>query len=126
MEEMYNVSSVFHNRLKADGTYPNLESCTTNDFIEDYIQPEFENNPPQDILEGYDTYGYPGLPVGAITNAGVDALNATLRPNDTPYYFFVTDVEYTHYYGETYQQHLTNIQKAKTVNKTYGIDGLVT
>ena len=41
-------------------------------------------------------------------------------------YFFVTDVEYTHYYAVTYQQHLANIEKAKAVNARYGIDGLVT
>ena len=123
--EMYNVASVFHNRLDESGTYPKLESCTTRDFIEDYIHPEFDNNPPIEVLEGYDTYGSAGLPIGAITNPGVDALNATLRPNDTPYYFFVTDVEYTHYYGETFQDHLNNIVKAKAVNKTHGIDGLI-
>ena len=54
------------------------------------------------------------------------AFDASLHPNDTPYYFFVTDVEYTHYYAVTYQQHLANIEKAKAVNARYGIDGLVT
>ena len=124
-EEMFNVSSVFHNRMDENGTYPNLESCTTNNFIRDYINPEFENNPPQDVLDGYDTYGSAGLPVGAIANPGADALNAALRPNDTPYYFFVTDVEYTHYYGKTFDEHLNNIVKAKAVNKTHGINGLI-
>ena len=42
------------------------------------------------------------------------------------YYFFVTDVEYTHYYAVTYQQHLANIEKAKAVNAKHGINGLVT
>ena len=35
-------------------------------------------------------------------------------------------MEYTHYYAVTYQQHLANIEKAKAVNATYGINGLVT
>lgn len=124
--EMYNVSAVFHNRLMANATYPKLESCTTNDYINDYIKPFYDGNAPSDVLSAYDTYGTPGLPIGAITNAGADALHATLVPNETPYYFFVTDVEYTHYYGKTYDEHLANIQKALAVNKTYGIDGLIT
>ena len=41
------------------------------------------------------------------------------------FYLFVTDVEYTHYYGKTYQEHLANIEKAKAVNRTHGIEGLI-
>lgn len=126
VEEMYNVSSVFHNRLSNSSEYPMLQSCTTNNFIWDYVEPFYNDNVPQAVLDAYDTYNRNGLPIGAIANAGADAFDASLHPNDTPYYFFVTDVEYTHYYGTTYQQHLANIEKAKAVNAKYGIDGLVT
>lgn len=123
-EEMYNVASVFRNRMDNTAEYPRLESCTTNDYITDYILPRYEGAPPEDLLDAYDTYGTPGLPVAPIANPGLDALNAALRPNDTPYYFFVTDIEYTHYYGRTYAEHLTNIEKAKAVNLTHGKVGL--
>ena len=103
-----------------------LQSCTTNNFIWDYVEPYYNDNVPQAVLDAYDTYGRNGLPVGAIANAGSDAFDASLHPNDTPYYFFVTDVEYTHYYAVTYQQHLANIEKAKAVNAKHGINGLVT
>lgn len=126
VEEMYNVSSVFHNRMKNTSEYPMLQSCTTNNFIWDYVEPYYHDQVPQAVLDAYDTYGRNGLPVGAIANAGTDAFDASLHPNDTPYYFFVTDVEYTHYYAVTYQQHLANIEKAKAVNARYDIDGLVT
>ncbi len=120
VEEMYNVSSVFHNRMKNTSEYPMLQSCTTNNFIWDYVEPYYHDQVPQAVLDAYDTYGRNGLPVGAIANAGTDAFDASLHPNDTPYYFFVTDVEYTHYYAVTYQQHLANIEKAKAVNARYG------
>lgn len=126
VEEMYNVSSVFHNRLSNASEYPMLQSCTTNNFIWDYVEPYYHDQVPQAVLDAYDTYGRNGLPVGAIANAGIDAFDASLHPNDTPYYFFVTDVEYTHYYGRTYQEHLANIEKAKAVNAKHGINGLVT
>ncbi len=126
VEEMYNVSSVFHNRLSNTSEYPMLQSCTTNNFIWDYVEPYYNDNVPQAVLDAYDTYDRNGLPIGAIANAGTDAFDASLHPNDTPYYFFVTDVEYTHYYATTYQQHLANIEKAKAVNAKHGINGLVT
>ena len=129
VEEMYNVSSVFTNRMAEGSPYPQLESCTTNNYIEDYITPYYDGNPPQEVLDAYDTYGKTGLPVGAIANPGLDAIDAALHPEkntlDGTYYFFVTDVEYTHYYGRTYEEHLQNIEKAKAVNREYGIEGLI-
>lgn len=129
VEEMYNVSSVFTNRLAADSEYPRLESCTTNNYIQDYITPYYDGDPPQEVLTAYDTYDRSGFPIGAICNAGEDAFDAALHPEkntlDGEYYFFVTDVEYTHYYGRTYQEHLNNIEKAKAVNRIYGIEGLI-
>lgn len=125
VEEMYNVSSVFHNRMEPDSPYPMLESCTTNDYINNYIRKEYPGgNPPDELLAAYDTYGKVGFPVGAIANPGLDAIDAALHPNDTPYYFFVTDITYKHYYGRTYQEHLQNIETAKAVNLTYGKVGL--
>ena len=42
----------------------------------------------------YDTYSISGLPAGAITNPGIDAIAAALNPDqeylDEGYYFFVT------------------------------------
>ena len=124
VEEMYNVSSVFTNRMKPNSDYPQLESCTTNNYINDYVEPYFEGKAPDTVVKAFDTYGMAGFPAGAIANPGLDALDAALNPNDTPYYFFVTDIEYTHYYGKTYNEHLANIQKAKAVNKKYGKNGL--
>lgn len=127
--EMYNVSSVFHNRLANPATYPCLESCTTNNYITDYIRPRYQGKDLEQVVAAYDTYSKAGFPVGAIANPGLDAIDATLFPQKNTlqgtYYFFVTDVEYTHYYGKTFQEHLANIEKAKTVNRRYGIEGLV-
>lgn len=129
VEEMYNVSSVFTNRLAADSQYPKLESCTTNNYINDYITPWYDGSPTQEVLTAYDTYDRSGFPIGAIANAGADAIDAALHPEkntlDGEYYFFVTDVEYTHYYGRTFQEHLRNIEKAKAVNRAHGIEGLI-
>lgn len=123
-EEMYNVASVFVNRMNNTSEYPRLESCTTNDYINNYIYPQYSGNPPQNILDAYDTYSRSGLPCAPIANPGVDAIDAALNPNDTLYYFFVTDITFKHYYGTTYSEHLENIEEAKAVNLTYGRVGL--
>lgn len=129
VEEMYNVSSVFANRLAEDSPYPKLESNTTNDYIKAYITPYFDGEPSQEMLTAYDTYDRQGIPIGAICNAGADAFAAALHPErntlDGKYYFFVTDVEYNYYYGKTFQEHLYNIDRAIAVNAGYGIQGLV-
>lgn len=124
VEEMYNVSSVFTNRMKKGSPYPQLESCTTNNYINDFMKPNTGGNPSQDMLKAYDTYDMIGFPIGAIANPGLDALTAALEPNETPYYFFVTDIEFTHYYGKTWQEHQNNIAKAKAVNLKHGKVGL--
>ena len=129
VEEMYNVSSVFANRLEEDSPYPKLESNTTSDFINAYITPYSDGEPDPEMLTAYDTYDREGLPIGAICNAGADAFDAALHPEnntlDDVYYFFVTDVEYNYYYGRTFQEHLNNIDRAIAVNAGYGIEGLV-
>lgn len=123
-KEMYNVASVFVNRMNNTAEYPRLESCTTNDYINNYIFPEYAGNPPASILDAYDTYSRSGLPCAPIANPGLDAIDSALNPNSTPYYFFVTDITFKHYYGRTYGEHLGNIEEAKAVNLTYGKVGL--
>ena len=47
------------------------------------------------IRDSYNTYLYPGLPVGAICNPGLTAIQAALEPSQTNYYYFMP-VSYTH------------------------------
>ena len=54
-------------------------------------------NIPQEVIDGYDTYSREGLPVGPISNPGLDALLNTTRYAESQYYgngyyFFVTDI----------------------------------
>lgn len=128
-EDIYNVSSVFANRLAEDSPYPKLESNTTSDFINAWLAPNSDGELSPEQIFAYDTYDREGLPVGAICDPGAEAFTAALHPEkntlDGLYYFFVTDVEYNYYYGKTFEEHSYNIQKAIAVNADYGIQGLV-
>jgi len=55
----------------------------------------------------YNTYLYKGLPAGPIANPGIDAVKAALEPEETPYWYYLSDREGNLYYSVTYEEHLT-------------------
>lgn len=106
--EMKKVSSVLHNRLNST-KYKSLQCDVTVNYINNYV-----TNSPYiidttiDYAQNYNTYKCVGLPVGAICNIGVDAIEAALYPADTDYFFFVTDSAMNYYYAKTYAEHQKN------------------
>lgn len=124
-DQMYNVSSVFTNRLAAGSTVKMLQSDTTTyGYLPNYVKPYYSGSIPADVENAYDTYSHEGLMVGAIANPGTGAIDAALHPTSTPYYYFVTDTEMHYYYAKTFEEHLQNIETAKAVNAAHGINGL--
>ena len=74
------------------------------------------------MYDAYNTYVCQGLPVGPICSPGVAAIEAALNPQESNYFFFVTDEEGNYYYAETAQQHDINVLEASKKGKTHGID----
>ena len=112
-EEMPLIASVFLNRLavgmklEADSTVQyalgfNNEHNTwwTNPLSLEHLQ----------IDSTYNTYRYPGLPLGPIANPGLTALRAVAFPAQTPYYYFraACDNSGRHIFAETFDEHLLN------------------
>ncbi len=58
----------------------------------------------------YNTYLYPGLPPGPISNPGLAALAAAAYPAESPYYYFQAkcDGSGLHNFAETFEQHQQN------------------
>ncbi len=54
----------------------------------------------------YNTYRYEGLPPGPIANPGLEAIKASLYPEETPYWFYLSDRRSQMHYGRTYDEHL--------------------
>lgn len=116
-EEAALISSVFNNRLKIN---MGLYSCAT---IE-YIITEIENKPHPDVItyedlkidSPYNTYKWAGLPPGAISNPGLVALTASVRPEKTNYYYFtlVDPVKGRHIFSKDFQTHINKGYSAKT------------
>lgn len=121
------VSSVFHNRLNSELSYFKKMQC---DATVQYFLPERKEILPisdTEIDHPYNTYIYEGLPPGAISNPGIDAITAALWP-DNPVndngvsfkaYYFVSNLSGKTYYAATKEAHDQNIKKAKADNAEY-------
>jgi UPF0755 protein len=112
-EEMPIIASVFYNRLNNGAE---LASDPTVQYALGYNQSQgtWWTNPlsTQDLQfdSPYNTYLYPGLPPGPISNPGLSALKSVAFPAQTPYYYFraACDDSGRHLFSETYSEHLAN------------------
>ncbi len=101
-ESMTGVSSVFWNRLNSQ-SLKRLQSDPTTTYAKSLKDlPGYS----QAMYDSYDTYTCSGLPVGPTNCPGMDTINAVLNPDDTDYYYFVTDKDGNFYYNETYDKHV--------------------
>ncbi len=111
-EDMTGIASVFHNRLNNPEVYPKLQSDTTYSYIDNVIKVNLSIES-QEMYDAYDTYTCNGLPVGAICNPGMDAINAVLYPADTEYYYFCADISTGEtFFAATYEEHKSNLKLA--------------
>ncbi|CAB1253187.1 Endolytic murein transglycosylase [Ruminococcaceae bacterium BL-6] len=104
--DMYNVSSVLHNRLRdgaAHGT-PMLQFDSTV-----YYPYASASQAPAGFSSTYNTYKITGLPAGPICNPGSDAIQAALHPNSTSYYYFCHSASGVPYYASTLAEHEQNL-----------------
>lgn len=120
-DDMYNVSSVIHNRLdtiKNSGKSPfgdfglsKLEMDSTM-----YYPYKSKDKIPENIAESfkskYNTYEIAGLPVGPVCNPGLVAIDAALNPKNTQFYYFCHDKDKKPYYAKTLSEHEANLKKA--------------
>jgi UPF0755 protein len=108
--DMKNIAQVFYNRLKlkmllqssvtvcyALYNYTDWRACESNSGID----------------SKYNTYKYPGLPIGPVTNPSEAAISAVLNPTPNDYLYFIADVygDGTVYFARTYAEHQANIKK---------------
>ncbi len=111
-KDMYNVSSVIHNRLDAG----NASDYAKLDLDSTIYYPYRDKNSVPSSMGGkkfkstYDTYKIVGLPKGPICNPSSEAIEAAINPNDTDYYFFCHDVNTGEaYYATNMDEHQYNL-----------------
>ena len=112
--EMPKVASVFVNRMNDQATFPNLQSNTTNRYIEKVIKKKAVDETSVDhYISVYDTYTCRGLPASPICNPGLAAIKAVLNPAKTDYYYFCNNLTTREtFYARTLEEHNANLKKA--------------
>ena len=115
------ISSVFTNRLntRQNGHTMGLYSCATVVYVITDIlgrpHPDVVTIADTQIDNPYNTYKYEGLPPGAISNPGLVALNAAIKPAKTTYKYFrvVDEVAGRHVFTETLEDHNSGTYSVK-------------
>jgi UPF0755 protein len=103
-DEMAQVADIFLKRLEIGMA---LQADSTVNYITGKKTPGISLDD-RDIDSPYNTYQYPGLPPGPISNPGLNALKAVSIPASNLYFYFLTTPEGEVIYAETHDQHVTN------------------
>ena len=106
------VSSVFHNRLNSR-SMTLLQSCATVQYVLQDRKPILTFADIK-VESPYNTYIYPGLPVGPIASPGLASIKAALYPAETGYYYFVVAASGEHIFSSTLAEHEAAIRKANS------------
>jgi UPF0755 protein len=106
LEESYAVSAVIYNRLKNSSKYPYLNIDATLVYALGKNNITIEDTK---IDHPYNTYKYPGLTPGPISNPSQNSIAAALEPDSdyAGYYFYALDPSTNkHHFSKTYEEHL--------------------
>lgn len=101
--ERTSIASVIYNRLCSDN-FSHLQIDATVQYAlgerkEVLTYADLEVDSP------YNTYLYEGLPVGPIACPGLSCIKAALYPADTEFYYYALDLDGTHHFSRTRQEH---------------------
>ncbi len=121
-EERPRIAGVFYNRLRLPTFVPHLLQTDPTIVYGCTIPKEksaacaqFEGRIRRMHLEDkdnpYSTYAHAGLPPGPISNPGRAALLAAIEPDQTPYLYFVSKNDGTHYFSKTQKEHEAAVDK---------------
>lgn len=97
------IASVFVNRLNIN---KNLQSDATVQYVfsdkkEDISIKDTQTDTP------YNTYLYPGLPIGPICVPGIDSIKAAIYPAKSEYLYFIAVKDGSHsLFSKTFEEHL--------------------
>lgn len=103
-DEMGIVAGIFYNRLEIGMA---LQADSTINYFtgKDTPSVSFADT---EISSPYNTYRNVGLPPGAISNPGINALIAVANPSATEYFYFLTSPDGEVFYAVTFNEHVEN------------------
>lgn len=111
--DMRHVAGILQNRLDINMA---LQADATLQYIRGFDQKNSDWWSPPDVVfkestSPYNTYKYPGLPPGPISNPGIQAIKAVLDPIESNDLFYIHAPSGEAYYAETLDAHNANINR---------------
>jgi len=109
------ISGVIYNRLNSSD--PSLNYLQIDATIQYYLLNETGEVKEELLTEDtlidslYNTYRYPGLPLGPICNPGEKSIIAALYPDTHNYYYYVAKGDGGHAFSSTLREHNNNVIK---------------
>ena len=112
-EDRRNIASVFYNRLNiAMPLQSNIAILYAMGKLGKETTLEEDATIDTNIDSPYNIYVHSGLMPGPVDSPSLAAIQATLNPNETDYFYFVADVTTgTVYYSATIEEHNQNVEK---------------
>ena len=117
--EMPRVAGVLLNRLEV-GMPLQVDSTTLyaagyNPLELSWWLHDMDDPDVRQLASPFNTYVVPGLPAGPISTPGRTAFLAVIQPEDHDFLFFVAKPDHsgTHFFAETYSEHLENVANAQ-------------
>ncbi len=109
------ISGVIYNRLNSSDS--SLNYLQIDATIQYYLLNETGEVKEELLTEDtlidslYNTYRYPGLPLGPICNPGEKSIIAALYPDTNNYYYYVAKGDGSHAFASTLREHNNNVIK---------------
>lgn len=105
--DMAMVADIFWRRYDQNWA---LQSCATVNYITGKNDPGVTNED-KETNSLFNTYKYPGLPLGAISNPGLTAITATIYPSKNNNWYFMSDKDGITHYARTLDEHNANVYR---------------
>ncbi|MGT2887782.1 endolytic transglycosylase MltG [Streptococcus didelphis] len=112
-EDRREIASVFYNRLKNGmALQSNIAVLYAMDKLGEKTTLAEDAAIDTSIKSPYNIYTNTGLMPGPVDSAGLSAIDATVKPANTDYLYFVANVHTGDvYYAKTYEEHSANVHK---------------
>ena len=112
-DDRRNIASVFYNRLNANmALQSNIAILYAMGKLGEETSLAADASIDTSIDSPYNVYTNTGLMLGPVDSPSLSAIEATINPASTDYYYFVADVNTgAVYYSETYEEHEANVEK---------------
>ena len=107
-EERSRVASVYYNRLARNVALDADPSVIYAELLTGTYQGSL-HHADLAVNSPYNTYRFPGLPPGPISNPGRSSLEAALHPESTEFFYFVSDGNGHHRFARSLEEHNRNV-----------------